>query len=637
MPNEQLLTHIRTEFARGVDRSVIIRSLITAGWKVEDINAAVAAADSATSTPSIPQVPRPQDVTISAAQSVKYAGFFKRISWVVIGIYYALFVAKIVLPRLVQVDVSWALGFYISGIILSASPIAVLALILVCFSLYLSYKREMIKPRVIVVVLIVVSSILPIKFTLQSIQWFNQSRQIQNQISAIYTDEIPASTSAQLYTPNDITKGLIEKDFEPHFTEAKKDGSYYISIYKKKGEKVDNFGRGVRSYLKDPQNRGLIMYPRTHIQFYGSTVGNDDQKQGSKNCISIGSLMDIMDIGFVTTDAENGINKIYEEDFGDTKLAVYQFRTSPYFKVNLKKGDSCSVVDFANMPADYTFEKIIEISKSMIPKVQGQFESQASPVVPVAIPSVQKVVPTATTRNTTPVVPIVDEVVIHGKAAKGIILNAKIRATEIIGGKITSNTKMVEIGPSGDFSVSMPRGVILLQVVARNGTTEKDEIIGVDTPLPLDFRFRAAVDLVDSQEKSVMINITTYSESAVVLAEKNGGLLAKNINMANSGIANILGLDFLSTEIVQSNDNVRLMSATQTEKKLTILNGTIASMASTDELGCGVRQTYGETINCTIAKFADQFTLTSVPQAVHLGDIGYNAMIRHMALFKAGL
>lgn len=231
------------------------------------------------------------------------------------------------------------------------------------------------------------------------------------------------------------------------------------------------------------------------------------------------------------------------------------------------------------------------------------------------------------------------EIEIHGKAAKGIILNAKIRAIEVVDGKMSGTAKEVEVSSSGDFSISMPKpkGVILLQVVTRNGSIEKDEVLKVDVPLPLDFRFRAAVDIVDETRKSVEVNITAYSEAAVVLAEKAGGLLPKNINMANSGISNILGLDFISTEIIQSNDNVRLTNATQPELKMTILNGTIASMASTDEMGCGPKQTYGETINCTIAKFADQFTLTSVPQMVHLGDIGYNAMIRHMALFKASL
>ncbi|OGG41031.1 hypothetical protein A2118_02630 [Candidatus Kaiserbacteria bacterium GWA2_50_9] len=198
--------------------------------------------------------------------------------------------------------------------------------------------------------------------------------------------------------------------------------------------------------------------------------------------------------------------------------------------------------------------------------------------------------------------------IIHGKAVKGVILNAKIRATEVIDGEMSGVTKEVEIGPSGDFSVSMPKGIILLQVITRSGSIEKDEALGVDVPLPLDFSFRAAVDLVDVATKSVEVNITAYSEAAVVLAGKAGGLLQKNINRSNSGIANILGIDFLSTEMIQSNDNVRLTNATQAEKKMAILNAAISEMASTDKMGCGAMQTYGEIINCTIAKFADQFS-----------------------------
>ncbi|MEK7568594.1 MAG: hypothetical protein AAB497_00585 [Patescibacteria group bacterium] len=274
-----------------------------------------------------------------------------------------------------------------------------------------------------------------------------------------------------------------------------------------------------------------------------------------------------------------------------------------------------------------------EINSTVVSSVQKTNAQTSVPAtktkVVSATPTQPSVIPTKTA----------NEVVVHGKAAKGIILNAKIRATEMVDGKMSGTAKEVEIGSSGDFSVSMPKpkGVILLQVVTRNGSIEKDEVLKVDVPLPLDFRFRAAVDIVDAVAKSVEVNITAYSEAAVVLAEKNGGLLPRNINLANSGISNILGLDFLGTDIVQYNDNVRLATATQAEMKMTILNGTIASMASNDELGCGPKQTYGETINCTIAKFADQFTLTSVPQMVHLGDIGYNAMIRHMALFKASL
>ncbi len=69
MPNEQLLTHIRSEFSRGVDRTAVIRSLLAAGWKVEDINSAIASVDGvpARSTPPTPPMPRMQ--TMQAQQA----------------------------------------------------------------------------------------------------------------------------------------------------------------------------------------------------------------------------------------------------------------------------------------------------------------------------------------------------------------------------------------------------------------------------------------------------------------------------------------------------------------------------------------------------------------------------------------
>lgn len=202
----------------------------------------------------------------------------------------------------------------------------------------------------------------------------------------------------------------------------------------------------------------------------------------------------------------------------------------------------------------------------------------------------------------------VNQLTLHGKAFKGQILNAKIRAFEIRNGKKSGLTKEVEIDSSGNFSVTMPEGIVLLQVITRKGSVTKDEKLAVDVPLPLDFSFRAAIDLTDETRKSVGVSITAFSEAAVVLAEKNGGLLPKNVNQANSGIADILGVDFLSTQMIQSNDEVRLASATPAEKKMAILNAALSEMASTDKMGCGVQPTYGDTINCTIAKFAEGFS-----------------------------
>lgn len=42
MPNEQLISYIRSEFVKGVDRATVMQSLLATGWKVEDINIALA-------------------------------------------------------------------------------------------------------------------------------------------------------------------------------------------------------------------------------------------------------------------------------------------------------------------------------------------------------------------------------------------------------------------------------------------------------------------------------------------------------------------------------------------------------------------------------------------------------------------
>ncbi len=89
MPNEQLIAHIRTEFARGIDRAVVIRSLLTAGWKVEDINASIAVVDSGQNqnipaTSSIP-VPPVQSSYSSAQSSIK-TGSMKTIYLLMYGV-----------------------------------------------------------------------------------------------------------------------------------------------------------------------------------------------------------------------------------------------------------------------------------------------------------------------------------------------------------------------------------------------------------------------------------------------------------------------------------------------------------------------------------------------------------------------
>ncbi|MHB1620862.1 MAG: BACON domain-containing protein [Sulfuricella sp.] len=243
----------------------------------------------------------------------------------------------------------------------------------------------------------------------------------------------------------------------------------------------------------------------------------------------------------------------------------------------------------------------------------------------------------------------VNDVLISGRAAKGTILNATVRATQIINGQLSGIQRDAALGPNGDFSVSMPKGLVHLQVIPQANSTTQDEATGIAVALPPEFTFRAAADLTDSTSTTISLNITPFSEAGVALAEKSGGLTAANINKANSGIANILGFDYLSTKPIQSSDTAALASATTNEKKLSVLNAAVSNMAATDALGCGVKASYGQVIDCTVAKLADQFQMNSAASAqpivvgllqtntanstpmVLLGDQGYQSLLGGIA------
>ena len=57
MANEQLISYVRAELGKGANRDDLIRSLLAAGWKADDVNAAMSAMAGST-TPSAPPVPR---------------------------------------------------------------------------------------------------------------------------------------------------------------------------------------------------------------------------------------------------------------------------------------------------------------------------------------------------------------------------------------------------------------------------------------------------------------------------------------------------------------------------------------------------------------------------------------------------
>lgn len=72
MPNEQLISHIRGELANHVDRSEIIKSLLSAGWHVEDINEALNICDKEVSgvanQPTVSTYAQASEPTVASAK-----------------------------------------------------------------------------------------------------------------------------------------------------------------------------------------------------------------------------------------------------------------------------------------------------------------------------------------------------------------------------------------------------------------------------------------------------------------------------------------------------------------------------------------------------------------------------------------
>ena len=175
----------------------------------------------------------------------------------------------------------------------------------------------------------------------------------------------------------------------------------------------------------------------------------------------------------------------------------------------------------------------------------------------------------------------------------------------------------VPVDLDGRYNCPAPKDTkaVVAIVIPSPTSIMKDEATGVDVPVSSDTKFRAAIDITKSLVSKIDLNITPFSEAAVSLAERSGGLTSSVINKANSGIANIIGFNHLSTKVIQSSNAAALASATATEKKFTTLNSGLSELAATDGAGCGVKASLGAVINCTVGKLGDQFQLTTVGPA----------------------
>ena len=223
---------------------------------------------------------------------------------------------------------------------------------------------------------------------------------------------------------------------------------------------------------------------------------------------------------------------------------------------------------------------------------------------------------------------------ITGIVSKGLVNFASVLCYFSASGAVPQNmiptvgdtTSVVPVDLEGRYSCKAPKTTktMVAIVIPSSLSIMKDEATGVDVPMPTDFKYRAAIDITNSLDSKINLNISPFSEAGVSLAEKNGGLVPSAINKANSGIANIIGFNHLSTNLIQSGNAIALASATLIEKKFSALTGGLSELAATDGARCGVKPSLGAVINCTVGKLSDQFQLTTIGAApvVVLSDEG---------------
>lgn len=128
MLNEQLLAHIQGELARGVDKTTLIQSLLSAGWKVEDINSAIASVRPAPNQ-NIPAAPQEPITPMQSAYSIPTASLQTHsIKTLIQNIAAGFFIACVLVLTIVSILGIWSI-FSNDVIAKSFETLGILALV----------------------------------------------------------------------------------------------------------------------------------------------------------------------------------------------------------------------------------------------------------------------------------------------------------------------------------------------------------------------------------------------------------------------------------------------------------------------------------------------------------------------------
>lgn len=192
---------------------------------------------------------------------------------------------------------------------------------------------------------------------------------------------------------------------------------------------------------------------------------------------------------------------------------------------------------------------------------------------------------------------------LSGVASKGLILNGVATAYRINGdgtrGTALQSVRTDRITGAYAFT-GLPAGVpVLVEVTGVAGeTTMQDEATGQPVALDGTFKLRAAT--VTGGSGTVALQVTPYSEMAVVLATASGGLTADNVQKANLKVIGFAGEDVINVAPVFDANGKALNAAA-------VKLAAVSQLASSGAVGAA--PCAGATldkIKCTVAQMSSQ-------------------------------
>ena len=188
---------------------------------------------------------------------------------------------------------------------------------------------------------------------------------------------------------------------------------------------------------------------------------------------------------------------------------------------------------------------------------------------------------------------------VAGVASKGLILNGYATAYRVNSdgtrGESLATTRTSSTDGTYRFEGLPVGALVLVEVTGGVGATMRDETS--ETPLPIDgdFKLRAAQTTPESGE--IALQVTPFSEMAVALAERAGGLTSTRVQEANQYVVDFVGAPVLTTPPQFDNSN-------RANNPVALKLAAIAKAAQSEALGCTDGDQVAK-VQCVVQALAD--------------------------------